>query len=887
MQKKLMLIDGHSMLNRAFYAVPLLTNKEGHYTNAIYGFFNIFFKFIDEEQPDFVAVTFDLPKPTFRHLKFSEYKGTRKKMPEELRQQVPILKQFLEKMNIKIYEKAGFEADDVLGTIAKKAESINIYTTIISGDKDLLQLASDKIKIKIPKTKNGKTEVDSYFKETVFEKYGVSPEEFIEVKALMGDKSDNVPGVTGIGEKTAIKIIKEFKTVENAIKNAQNIKPNKISQNLINEQEKALLSKYLVTIEINVPIDFLPEDLSFKNMFNEDSYKMFKQYEFKSFLSKFNSIRENKKNEEINLEIITSFDDAKTYINKILNQKQKEIAYNPLIENNKLIGICICFEKNNVTLLKTEGNFNEQKLVEIIKPFLEKDYKKITHNAKEQIVFFYNLNINIQNIVFDTMIAAYILDATKQNYDYNDLAQEFLNLDYPTLEDIFGKGKNKKSMLELDSKIFKKFCYNQTITTFNSKNIMAEKIKENDQNYLYYEIELPLIYVLAYMEIFGIYVDEKDLKDYKTQLEERIDNLTNEIYWLSGEEFNINSPKQLSVILFEKLGLKGGKKTKTGWSTSADVLEKLKDKNEIINKILEYRTYSKLKSTYTDGLLNVVDKKTCKIHSNFKQTITATGRISSTEPNLQNIPIKTEFGKKFRKVFKPKTDDFVFIDADYSQIELRVLAHMSKDQNLINAFKNKEDIHKITASQIFDISLDHVTPFQRSAAKAINFGIIYGKQAYTLSQDLNISKKDAEKYINDYFEKYPNVKLFLDNIINDAKKYGYTKTVYNRIRNIKEIKSADAIRRNAAERMAMNMPIQGTAADIIKIAMVKVFNRIKKENLKSKLILQVHDELLIEAHKDEVEQVKNILKQEMENTVSFLVPLEIDINLGKNWYEAK
>lgn len=877
--EKLMLIDGHSIMNRAFYAIPLLTNKDGQHTNAIYGFLNILFKLIEEEQPTYIGVSFDLPKPTFRHLKYSDYKGNRKKTPEELRSQIPLIKDVLKAMNVVIYEKEGYEADDVLATIAKKAESIGISPIIVSGDRDLLQVATDNIKIKMPKTKAGKTEIEDYFAKDVIEKYSVTPQEFIEVKALMGDTSDNVPGVPSIGEKTAIKIISEYKTVENAIQNASNIKPKKAGENILEYKEQALLSKYLVKIDTDVPIEFLNEKT--ENIFNENFFEQCKKYELKTILSKF---KEPTKEENIDFKLIENIEQARSYFNNL--KKDEEISYKMIYDDNIFVGIGFTTKDDVGTFIKVGYNIKEQEILNIYKPFFEEDYKKITIDAKADIIFLNKHNIKLNNLIFDVMIGTYILDPTKDKYNYNNIAEEILDINYEDKDELLGTRKSKKFIYDIDEEKWFKYCARQSYVAYKCKPIISKKIEENNQQELFYNIEMPLIEVLASMEIYGIRVSKEELIQYQQELDKEIEELTKEIHWLAGEEFNINSSKQLGEILFEKLNLKGSKKTTRGWSTSADVLEKLYDNHEIIPKILEYRTYAKLKSTYADGLLSVLNEETSRIYSNFNQTVTATGRISSTEPNLQNIPIKIELGHKVRKVFKPEKD-YIFVDADYSQIELRVLAHLSQDEYLIQAFNDGQDIHKITASKVFNKSLDDVTSFERSAAKAINFGLIYGKQAFSLAQDLGITKAKAEEYINDYFDKYPKIKDFLDNIVESTKETGYTKTMFNRIRYVPEINSSNFVQRGVGQRIAMNTPIQGTAADIIKVAMVKVYNRMKKENLKSRLILQVHDELLIEAYKDEKDTIKEILKDEMENAISFSVKLLIDINEGESWYDTK
>lgn len=878
MSEKILLLDGNSLMNRAFYAMPILTNKEGEFTNGVYGFLNIFFKLMDEEKPDYCAVCFDVHEPTFRHIEYKDYKGTRKGMPEELVPQMETVKNVLKSMNIKTCQMGGYEADDLLGTIGQAADRNGIMTVIVSGDRDLLQLATDTIKIRIPKTKAGNTVIENYNKEDVIDAYGVTPEEFIDVKALMGDTSDNVPGVPSIGEKTAIKIIQEYKSVENAIENAQYVKPKRASENLAIYAEQAKKSKWLVTIKTDVPLEFHIEEARVENIFNENSYNMFKKYEFKSLLNRFEK-NEVSTSYSCEYKLIKDKENALSVLSNI--NPFNDCGYKMLYENGNLKSISIAQEEHKVFVFKMEEN----ELLSIFRDFFENQNCKISHNAKEDIVFLKRRGIELNNIIFDTMIGGYIINSSMDNYEYNELAEDFLNESYPSEEEIMGKGKSRKSFDDLSDDEFAMFSGRMCDISFRSYKIIEKRLEENDQKDLYYKIELPLIYVLANMEYVGMGVDRKSLEEYGKSLDGKINELTKDIYWLAGEEFNINSPKQLSYILFEKLGLKGGKKTKTGWSTSADILEKLKDKDEIVGKVLEYRSYSKLKSTYAEGLLAVLQSDD-RIYSTFNQTITTTGRISSTEPNLQNIPVRIELGRKLRKVFIPKKD-CVYIDADYSQIELRVLAHMAGDENLINAFKENQDIHTITASQVFNVPFEEVTPLQRRNAKAVNFGIIYGIGAFSLSQDLGITKKEADAYIESYFAKYPKIKDFIDGCVSSAREKGYGITIFNRRRYIPEINSSNFIQRSFGERVAMNMPVQGTAADIIKIAMVKVYNRMKKEKLRSQLVLQVHDELLIEAYKDEAERVANILREEMENAVSLSVPLYAEVHTGENWYDVK
>lgn len=878
MAEKIMLIDGNSLMNRAFYAMPLLTNKEGEFTNGVYGFLNIFFKLLDEEKPDYCTVCFDVHQPTFRHIEYKDYKGTRKGMPEELVPQMDLVKKVLASMNIKTLEMGGFEADDLLGTIAGIADKKGIEPVIVSGDRDLLQLATDTVKIRIPKTKSGATTVEDYNAKDVEAAYGVTPTEFIDVKALMGDTSDNVPGVPSVGEKTAIKIIQEFKTVENAIANADKVKPKRASENLVTYAEQARQSKWLVTIKTDVPVEYNIEDAKIKDIFNKNAYEMFKQYEFKSMLTRFDTVNVEEKHSH-SYKLVKDINEAKNILSEL--NPFDSCGYKLIYEGERIKGISVTQKAESAFVFR----LNEAEILSVFKDFFENQNSKIAHNGKRDIVLLKRKGIDLNCIIFDTMIGGYIINSSMDNYEYNELAADFLGESYPSEEEVLGKGKSKKSLDALSDEEFTEFCGRMCDISFRAYPVIESKLKENNQLDLYYKIELPLIYVLANMELVGMGVDRQGLVDYGKSLDGKIEELTKDIYWLAGEEFNINSPKQLSYILFEKLGLKGGKKTKTGWSTSADILEKLKDKDEIVGKVLEYRSYTKLKSTYAEGLLAVLQEDD-RIYSTFNQTITTTGRISSTEPNLQNIPVRIELGRQLRKVFVPK-EECVYIDADYSQIELRVLAHLAGDENLINAFKENQDIHTITASQVFNVPFDEVTPLQRRNAKAVNFGIIYGIGAFSLSQDLGITKKEADAYIESYFAKYPKIKAFIDGCVESARENGYGITIFNRRRYIPEIASSNYIQHSFGERVAMNMPVQGTAADIIKIAMVKVYNRMKKERLKSQLVLQVHDELLIEAYKDEVERVSAILQEEMENAVSLSVPLVAEVHQGNTWYDVK
>ncbi|USF30100.1 DNA polymerase I [Clostridium sp. MD294] len=887
--EKFMMIDGNSIANRAYYGVPLLTNSQGTYTNAIYGFINILFKLLEEEKPDYLAVAFDLHSPTFRHKLSEQYKSNRKGMPKELREQMPLLKQILTAMQIKQYEIEGYEADDILGTLSLKAEQNNMQAVIISGDRDLLQLASDTLKIRIPKTKAGKTEIEDYFAQDVLQKYGVTPTEFIDVKALMGDASDNVAGVPSIGEKTAIKIIQQYHTIENAIQYVDDIKPKKASENLKAYYEQAMLSKTLVTIVRDIDITIDKNTLGIKNMFNEQVYAIMKQLEFKTFLYRFtqNKTQSILKN-EISYQTITEPSQYDTVFHAL--QKNKQIAYIILHENDIIRGISLYDGGEQCYFLLCQNHQNMVYLLNSAKDFFEnKCYSKIAHNAKTDMVLLRQYDIELSDVIFDASIAAYILNSTKDSYEYDDIAKEFLNEIYPCKEELLGKGKSKISLLELQQQQLTQFACNQSEVIYKAMPILLQKIKDNNQQQLYFEIELPLIRVLADMQKYGIKVNKTALQQYGAELEKSIEILTLEIYTMAGIKFNINSPKQLGEILFstKHMALSGGKKTKTGYSTAADVLEKLSNSHPIIPKILYYRQLSKLKSTYVDGLLSVLDEKTQKIYSTFHQTVTATGRISSTEPNLQNIPIRLDLGRQLRKVFIPTDENYCFLDGDYSQIELRVLAHMAQDKTLIDAFVNGQDIHTITASQVFNVPFDQVTEIQRRNAKAVNFGIIYGIGAFRLSQELNITIKQAENYIAGYFSKYPNIKKYMDKTVLDAQKNGYVKTLFQRRRAMPELHSKTFVQRSFGERVAMNMPIQGTAADIIKIAMIQVHKKLLENGLHARLILQVHDELLLEVHKQHASEAAQLLKQTMEQAVNLSVPMFVEVHQGNSWFETK
>lgn len=832
-----MILDGNSIVNRAFYGIRLLTNKDGVYTNAIYGFLNILFKYISEENPTHLCVAFDVHAPTFRHKAFSEYKAQRKGMPDELRQQMPILKDILSAMNIRMLELEGYEADDIIGTVSRICDENNIICNILTGDKDDLQLASKNTIVKLITTKNGVTDTVNYTDDTVFDKYGVTPTEFIDVKGLMGDTSDNIPGVSGIGEKTAFSLIQKFKSIENIYENIDDSSISKgVRTKLTEGKEDAFNSKFLATIDRNVPIDFNIEDCIIKEYNNKLLVPLFTNLNFTSFLKKLDIKTEKASDIKIS--------DNKDTLFENINDK-KELFY--YFDND------VCYA---ATSFSDITRINISDITDYIK---NEEIKKISHNIKEHILYFNKINISYENGYFDTMIAYYILNPSATDYSLDTVALEILG------------STDSNKLVEIIS-LYEKF---------------KVQIKENNQTKLFYDIEMPLVEVLASMQINGVMVDKNNLLQFQSMLSLRIDEITNKIYKLCDTEFNINSPKQLGEVLFEKLRLPIIKKTKNGYSTSVDVLEKLKGSHEVIDLIMEYRHLVKLKGTYADGLLTVINNKTGKIHSNFNQTVTVTGRISSTEPNLQNIPIRTELGRQIRKMFTSSDAEHILVDADYSQIELRVLAHISEDKNMSEAFNNAEDIHTRTASQIFNVDTESVTSEMRSRAKTVNFGIVYGMGDFSLAQELGIKKYEAKEYIDNYFVNFSGVKNYMENIVETAKKDGYVTTIFGRRRYLPELNAGNFIQRSFGERIAMNTPIQGSAADIIKIAMVNIYRKLKSENLKSKLVLQVHDELIIDACKSELEQVKGILKYEMENAVNLSVPLIADMNVGETWYEAK
>lgn len=865
--KKLLILDSNSILNRAFYGVRYLSAKDGTPTNAIYGFLNILLKLIKEQEPDYICAAFDVKAPTFRHKQYEGYKAQRKPMPEGLAAQMPLAKDVLRAMGITILEKEGYEADDIIGTVARLCEESEISCFIATGDKDDLQLASDKTKVILTVTKSGYNETIIYDDKAVKEKYHVTPTEFIDVKALMGDPSDNIPGVKGVGEKTAMSLIEKHHSIEYIYENIDDIGlKGAMLQKMKDGREMAFMSKELATINRNTPIEFNAEECVFDGFENNgELYEILKRLELNSIIKKLDlSGGDNVKENE-----------------DIFKDFSYQVGDKNMISGDK-VTVVLDFDGDNISSAAVGAGNNAVVLNEQddIKELLEDDsIAKVMFDVKEAIVKL-NGRIDIKNISDDTAIAAYLVDPAKNEYTIEKLASEYFGT---VIEKPEVKQLSLLDDVETDRSEYLAKCA-VALGVLNER--IGDKIKENGQEKLYQEVELPLVTVLAHLEINGFLVDDNQLKEFADKLGEKIDALTNEIYMLAGEEFNINSPKQLGVILFEKLELKPVKKTKTGYATNADVLEKLRDKHPIVNFITEYRQLAKLKSTYCDGLTAVVNPNTHRIHSVFTQTVTVTGRLSSTEPNLQNIPTRTELGREIRKMFVAK-DGYVLVDADYSQIELRVLAHIANDETMINAFRNNEDIHAVTASQVLGIPLEDVTKEQRSSAKAVNFGIVYGIGEFSLAQDLHISVKEAKAYIESYLEKYHGVRNYMESIKEQAKKDGYVKTMLNRIRYIPELKSPNYNIRQFGERVALNTPIQGTAADIIKLAMVRVDNRLINEGLKSKLILQVHDELIVEAHKDEVDKVKQILSEEMQNAMELNVPLKVDMSTGHSWYDAK
>lgn len=903
---RLLIIDGNSIMNRAFYGImntKALMSADGTYTNAIYGFLAILFKELEDLEPEYIAVAFDLKAPTHRHNMYKEYKGTRHAMPEELAQQMPIIKEILRNMNITIIEKEGYEADDVLGTISKLAEKEGIKTTILSGDRDTFQLASKNITIRIPRTKMGKTETEDYDESKIEEEYGIKPVQLIQVKGLMGDTSDNIPGVPGVGEKTALKLIKEYQNIDKLYEELESGNTSikgALKEKLTNNKESAILSRTLGTILLDAPLDVEVKDLAVKDWNKEAVTNKFKELRFNRFIERFDlnglgTVKVSKKIDDL-------FKIEEEDIKKILKvaKECKELIYyfekekiqtNDLIINESIKSISIYDRKANTVYYSK--NIDVTTLKDL---FEDSQVEKASYKVKTDYILLKQEGIGYNNIKYDAEIAGYNLNPTDKN-TIDEMAKKYLGIDIEEYMENEFEDSNKSNSAQLNlfdnnqnnEEELKKEKYRNSLICYiiaKLQEVTIKKLEEEGAISLFNNIEMPLAQILADMQYNGMYVDEEELKNFGTELKAQLQTLTEEIYNLAGEEFNINSHQQLGKILFEKLQLPVYKKTKNGYTTDVDVLEKLKGQHPIIEKILEYRTLMKLNSTYVEGLIPYINIKTHKIHSSFHQTITATGRISSTEPNLQNIPTKTELGKQIRKAFKPAEGN-VYIDADYSQIELRVLAHISQDENMIYAFNHGEDIHKQAASKVFNIPIEEVTKEQRSSAKAVNFGIVYGISDFGLANQIGVSNKKAKEYIQQYLEKYSGIKHFMDDIVESAKQKGYVETLFGRRRYIPEIKSSNYMVRQFGNRVAMNTPIQGTAADIMKIAMINVKNALQESKIHAKIVLQIHDELLLEVALQDKEKAKQILKESMEGAMKLSVPLEVEISEGNSWYEVK
>ena len=899
MSEKLVLIDGHSILNRAFYGVPDLSNAQGLHTNAVYGFLNILFKLLDEEKPDYLTVAFDVKAPTFRHEIFKEYKGTRKPMPQELREQVPVLKDVLHAMGIKTMEQAGLEADDILGTLAKRAEKKGMDVSLVSGDRDLLQIATDKIKIRIPKTKGTRTEVEDYYASDVQEKYGVTPVGFIELKALMGDTADNIPGVPKVGEKTATELLKQFSTLDNLYEHVDEVTKKAVRESLIANKDLAYLSLTLATIDINSPVELDWEEARIKELFTPEAYELFARLEFKNMLGRFEHTAAGGNGLTEKIRMTSEFGEAQSVFDRAGQAERCGFFILTDTDEKELCALALCFGEEEISVLRAEGFVTAQWLCGQLSGLYKKGVRLSTFHMKKAYGALLSggereltaeagtASDSVRcgtETLFDVLIAAYLLNPLKNDYEPEDVANEYLGISLQSRKQMFDKTRLTDAVTQ-NPEAFAEYAGSIAYVCFAAQEKLEERLLSEGMKDLFEEIEMPLSRVLYEMEKEGIAVRRDELQSYGDALTGRIRELEQSIHEKAGCEFNINSPKQLGEVLFEKMGLKGGKKTKTGYSTAADILEKLAPDHPIVEEILEYRGLTKLKSTYADGLADYIGEDG-RIHTSFNQTITATGRISSTEPNLQNIPMRTELGRLIRKVFVPK-DGYVFTDADYSQIELRVLAHISGDEQLIEAYRSDADIHRITASKVFHTPFEEVTDLQRRNAKAVNFGIVYGISSFGLSQDLSITRKEASEYIEQYFATYPKVKEFLDGQVEKAKKTGYVTTIYGRKRPIPELKSSNFMQRSFGERVAMNSPIQGTAADIMKIAMIHVWEELREKNLSSRLILQIHDELLIETKREEAEEVARLLEEEMKKAANLDVSLEADVHTGEIWYDAK
>ena len=901
--EKLVVIDGNSILNRAFYGImssKMLQTADGTYTNAVYGFLAILFKLMEDVNPEYLVVAFDVKHPTKRHELYKDYKGTRKGMPDELASQMPIIKNVLQAMNIKVIELPGYEADDILGTLAKSSEKKGVEVTLLTGDRDSFQLASDNITIRIPRTKAGKTEIENFDRNKILEVYGIEPKQLIEVKGLMGDASDNIPGVPGVGEKTALNLIKQFESIDNIyqkLENGEDVAKGKLKENLINNKDLAILSRELGRIDTDAPIDRELLDFKVQEWDRKRVLEIFKELRFNRYIDRFN-LENEAVSEEKNMDSLFEYEEVKSeesileIIKEIENKKviyyyfeKEDKTDNTLIIKSKIKFINIYNKEKNIVY---NIEFKPEQFRNI---FENKEILKCGHKLKIDYILLKQENITPENMMFDAEIAAYILNSTTNAYSLEEIARQYLEIDISEYDKAEEPKAEQTSLFDTEEENEKNLKANYKYALYAyvigaSKESLIENLTKIESLDLFNNIEMPLCKILADMQYTGMCIDEKELIKYGQNLKKHIEELRIDIYSLAGEEFNINSTKQLGVILFEKLKLTPSKKTKSGYSTDVDALEKIKLEHPIIDKILEYRQLVKLDSTYVEGMIPYINEKTKRIHTFFHQTVTATGRLSSTEPNLQNIPTRTELGKKLRKVFKAE-EGKIFVDADYSQVELRILAHISRDENMIEAFNSGEDIHAITASQIFKVPVEEVSKQLRSKAKAVNFGIVYGISEFGLAEQIDIKRNEAKQYIEQYLETYHGIKEFMTNVVEEAKRKGYVSTEFGRRRYIPELNSKNYMIRKFGDRAAMNTPIQGTAADIMKIAMIKVYNELKRRNLKSKIVLQIHDELLIETLLEEIEEVKDILKESMENAANLLVPLSVEVEEGKNWYQAK
>lgn len=879
-EQKVFLIDGNTYCYRAFYAIRNLANSKGQPTNAIYGFVTMLNKLINEEKPDYLAISFDLKGPTFRHKKFEDYKAHRKPMPDELISQMPIIKEVIKAYRIPIFELEGFEADDLLATMAKELVALGLEVYLVTGDKDALQLVNSHIKVFNPQKENL-----VYDHDMVKEKFGVEPEKIIEIIALMGDSTDNIPGVPGIGEKTAVGLIKQFGSLDKVLEKVETIEPERLRSNIKQYSKQAILSRELAILDREVPISFDLEKLRLKEPDTEKLFNLFQELEFRNLLKEVASDEKVK----TNVETILNKED----FNSFLRDLEKENCFSFDFETTSpdpmkadLVGISFCAQEGKAYYLPLKELKKKVSVISNLRPIWENEKTtKIGQNLKYEIIILENLGINLAGQLFDTMVASYLLNPSKPNHNLDDICLEYLNHKMIPIADLIGSGKNEISMAQVPLDKISYYAGQDADIPFRLKKILEKKLAPKDLDHLFYNIEIPLTRVLAAMEIAGIAIDTDFLENISKQLTKDLTSLTKDIYEIAGEEFNINSPLQLRRILFEKLKLPTIKKTKTGASTDESVLQKLATQHTLPAEILKYRELAKLKSTYVDALPQLLNPKTKRIHTSFNQTVTATGRLSSSEPNLQNIPIKTEIGRQIRKAFIPGDKDYLLLCADYSQIELRILAHISKDKNLIRAFEENRDIHTHTASLVFGVNENAVTTEMRTSAKTVNFGIIYGMSPYGLSQDLRIRAEEAKSFIDAYFERYPQVAEYMKDTIQFARENGYVKTIFSRRRYIPEINNSNMNLRQFAERTAINTPIQGSAADLIKVAMINIAHELK-DKFRSKLILQVHDELVFEVEKKELDTVKGIVKKKMEEAVKLRVPIKVTIKTGKNWLEV-